>query len=231
MPRDWSALYALQDEVLALLAPIDQGFYLTGGTALGRGYFEHRYSEDLDFFVNDDAHFELWRDRCVETLRRAAGRAGQRFEILLREPRLGRAVWHGPEPLKLEFINDVPCRIGQPWTHPALGRLDTKENILANKVSALVDRKAPKDLADVYWLCCRDHLDVLAAIEGAEGKAAGIFPPLVARTLEETLCNGVPEVFWIKTPEPGEFRRGIQGLIQKIMDGTNPDHSPADRRG
>lgn len=45
MPRDWSALYALQDEVLALLAPIDQGFYLTGGTALGRGYFEHRYSK------------------------------------------------------------------------------------------------------------------------------------------------------------------------------------------
>jgi hypothetical protein len=29
-------------------------FYLTGGTALGRYYLGHRYSEDLDFFVNAD---------------------------------------------------------------------------------------------------------------------------------------------------------------------------------
>ncbi|MCD4795127.1 MAG: nucleotidyl transferase AbiEii/AbiGii toxin family protein [Bacteroidales bacterium] len=27
-------------------------FYLTGGTALVRFYLNHRYSEDLDFFVN-----------------------------------------------------------------------------------------------------------------------------------------------------------------------------------
>jgi len=28
-------------------------FYLTGGTALSRGYFNHRYSDDLDLFVNN----------------------------------------------------------------------------------------------------------------------------------------------------------------------------------
>lgn len=38
-------------------------FDLTGGTALGRGYDGHRFSEDLDFFVNDAADSELWRDR------------------------------------------------------------------------------------------------------------------------------------------------------------------------
>ncbi|MDR1421550.1 MAG: nucleotidyl transferase AbiEii/AbiGii toxin family protein, partial [Coriobacteriales bacterium] len=32
-------------------------FYLTGGTALSRIYYAHRFSDDLDFFVN----------RCDET--------------------------------------------------------------------------------------------------------------------------------------------------------------------
>jgi hypothetical protein len=223
MSRDWHALYALQDRVLRLLANVDHDFYLTGGTALGRGYYGHRYSEDLDFFVNDAQNFELWRDRCLEVLRQGAAQTGERFEVVLREPRFGRAVLHGSEPLKLEFVNDVPCRIGVPWRHAELGRLDTKENILANKVSALVDRAAPKDVADIFWLCCRDRLDILAAIEGADGKAAGIFPPVVARALDRALSRGMPDVFWIAAPAEEEFRRGIATLIGRIMSaGESP---------
>jgi len=51
MDRDWNALYRLQDRVLMHLKRADHGFYLTGGTALSRGYYRHRYSDDLDFFV------------------------------------------------------------------------------------------------------------------------------------------------------------------------------------
>lgn len=217
MSRDWNDLYTLQDLALGFLAAVEHEFYLTGGTALGRGYYGHRYSEDLDFFVNDSPNFELWRDRCLEAIRGNALRTNLRLEILLREPRFGRAVLHGPEPLKLEFVNDVPCRIGSPWMHRGLGRLDTKANILANKISALIDRSAPKDVADIFWLCCRDSLDILEAIEGATGKAAGIFPPIVARALDEALSRGVPDVFWTVAPREQEFRSGIEGLIERIM--------------
>lgn len=223
MSRDWTALYAMQDHALGFLAAVEHEFYLTGGTALGRGYYGHRYSEDLDFFVNDSPHFELWRDRCLEAVRAGTEGSGCRLEVLLREPRFGRAVLHGPEPLKLEFINDVPSRIGNPWRHADLGRLDTKANILANKISALVDRAAPKDVADIFWLCCRDSLDILGAIEGASGKAAGIFPPVVARALDRALRLGVPDVFWISAPGQDEFRCGIERLIARIMsDGDAP---------
>src|SRR4051794_23764818 len=47
-------LYPLQDRILAVLTGVDTGFYLTGGTAASRGYLQHRLSDDLDFFVNDD---------------------------------------------------------------------------------------------------------------------------------------------------------------------------------
>lgn len=50
-------LYPLQDKVLKLIDDLDTPFYLTDGTALSRCYLNHRYSDDLDLFVNDKPHF------------------------------------------------------------------------------------------------------------------------------------------------------------------------------
>ena len=52
--KDYRKLYRLQDKFLNWWTNLGLPFYLTGGTALGRYYLEHRSSEDLDFFVNAD---------------------------------------------------------------------------------------------------------------------------------------------------------------------------------
>ena len=83
--------------------------------------------------------------------------------------------------LKIELINDVPSMVGQPWLHPTLGRIDTAENILANKIIAVLDRAAPRDLADIWGLCFKMNLSLNEAITGAQGKAAGVFPVDLAR--------------------------------------------------
>ena len=44
-------LYPFQDGVLNIVKKSGTPFYLTGGAALSRGYFDHRYSYDLDLFV------------------------------------------------------------------------------------------------------------------------------------------------------------------------------------
>jgi hypothetical protein len=51
-------LYPIQDEVLGEMQSLKTGFYLTGGTALGRCYSNHRYSDNLDFFVNAAPDFK-----------------------------------------------------------------------------------------------------------------------------------------------------------------------------
>ena len=51
-------LFPLQDKVLCLLQEVESPFYLTGGTALSRCYLYHRYSDDLDLFLNDDPNFK-----------------------------------------------------------------------------------------------------------------------------------------------------------------------------
>ncbi len=52
-------LYLLQDAVLQRVNALDTGFYLGGGTATSRGYLHHRFSDDLDLFVNKD-FADIW---------------------------------------------------------------------------------------------------------------------------------------------------------------------------
>ena len=84
---------------------------------------------------------------------------------------------------KIELVNDVPARVGDVRDHPVLGPLDSPENILANKVSAVLDRREPKDLADIWGFGCRLTLPIAAAVGNAQSKAAGVFPADLARVL------------------------------------------------
>ncbi|PIW07184.1 hypothetical protein COW38_03270, partial [Candidatus Collierbacteria bacterium CG17_big_fil_post_rev_8_21_14_2_50_45_7] len=61
-------LYPLQDKILATVSTLETKFYLTGGTALSRGYFDHRFSDDLDFFVNRDSTFPQQVETIIQTL-------------------------------------------------------------------------------------------------------------------------------------------------------------------
>ena len=45
-------LYPVQNEVLKNLKNLELPFYLTGGTALSRGYYNHRYSDEFGGFMS-----------------------------------------------------------------------------------------------------------------------------------------------------------------------------------
>ena len=54
---NYQELYKIQDKVFKTLQGYLGPLYLTGGTALSRFYLKHRYSDDLDFFVNNEESF------------------------------------------------------------------------------------------------------------------------------------------------------------------------------
>lgn len=208
-------LYPLQDAALATFAAVDTGFYLTGGTALGRLYLQHRYSDDLDLFVNDDDRFAVWADRLVEAWRQDSR---WRVDVQRRDPRFTRVLLvAGEVPLKVEFVNDVRGRVGVPARHPGFGLVDTKENILANKVTALLDREEPKDVADIWGLCARGGLSLTEAIEGASGKAVGIFAADVARALLRVTEADWRLVRWISPPPVDEFVSDLRDLGESLL--------------
>lgn len=212
-----SRLYPVQDAVLAAISALETPLYLTGGTALARGWTGHRYSDDLDFFVNDDGDFRLYADRAAH----AAGKLPSAdLKMLVRDERFMRFVVQlGGVELKVELVNDVPSRVGTPVRHAMLGLLDTPENILANKVTAALDRDEAKDLADIWALCALKGLSLDAAIEGAQGKAAGVFAADLARVLARASLADFGLVRWRQAPVAEAFVSDLHALAGQLLLG------------
>jgi hypothetical protein len=155
-------LYPFQDAVLGLINGAGTGFYLTGGTALSRAYLRHRFSDDLDLFVNDEDRFGIWASKVIQAVRASTP---YDVKVLQQEERFVRLMLVDRDvSLRIEMVNDVPAHIGDTVSHAVLGQLDSAENILANKVRAAIDRDEPKDLADIWGLCCKMSLPLKAAI-------------------------------------------------------------------
>jgi predicted nucleotidyltransferase component of viral defense system len=167
----------------------------------------------LDYFVNDDQRFSLWVERIIQALTRQ-----WKCDVLQKEERFARLDLHQNDlALKIEMINDVPARVGETKTHPLLGKVDSAENILANKVTALLAREEPKDLADIWGFCCQMHLSLQAAITDAQSKAAGIFPADLARVLISAEKADWESIRWIQAPPAETFITQLHQLGESLL--------------
>jgi len=166
--KDFRKLYRIQDKVLLALKPVLSSFYLTGGTALGRFYLNHRYSEDLDFFLNkSDTFLSL-----VKTIEKVLI---SKFSVLIQESVIYEDfvryyIEDEESVLKIEFVNDIAYRCGVP-NHYRYGYIDTPLNILTNKLTAIIGRDEPKDVFDIYTLAQYYKFNWLKVFEEVRNKA------------------------------------------------------------
>jgi len=163
-------LYPLQDRVLKQIGASDTSFYLTGGTVLGRLLLHHRYSDDLDFFLNAAPDFKEQLNKLIESLK-----------ITFKDIRLNNLqdsfarfyVVEDELQLKMEFVNDVKYRVGIPTRSESGFQYDTWDNILSNKLTAL-SRSASKDYSDVLFLSLTYKFNWRTIIDHAKQKDAWI---------------------------------------------------------
>ena len=142
-------LYPLQDDVLALVS--SDRFYLSGGTALSRFYYDHRYSDDLDFFFRGDA---FSRDEFSVAYREVVARLAGSFhvEVTIDGEFFKRLfVRSGEVELKVEFIFENYPHLGA-YESKSGYLVDSPENLATNKLTAVQDRKTVKDFVDLYYL-------------------------------------------------------------------------------
>jgi predicted nucleotidyltransferase component of viral defense system len=206
-------IYPLQDRVLAAFEKAGTGFYLTGGTALSRYYFGHRYSDDLDFFVNDDKKFEEYMVSVYSALKDA----GIAVEQKVNDERFKRII--ADKILKIEFVNDVPFYLGvhQKIKGAPYSKTDNLMNILSNKITAFKDRDEPKDIVDIREIALNIKPDWKIIFEAADSKAAGIFPPELAEKMDKFDVKKLDKINWIKKPAQEMFKKDLQEIIQAIL--------------
>ncbi len=217
-------LYPLQDGVMRIIKKLNTPFYLTGGTALSRHYFNHRYSDDLDLFLVADTAFHEWVEKVFEEFYEAE----QRNEVVIERATVKRlndfvqVFVHAPGDrkcsLRIDFVNDVASHYGRFEKNATLGRIDAWRNILSNKVSALF-RFEPKDIADIWFLCRHKKFSWKAVLEEAKSKEAGVEPEVVYNIIKSFPVEKFDLVRWVKKPVYEKARNDLGKIADDLFYG------------
>lgn len=160
-------LTPLQKQTLDLFAKseLKNIFYWTGGTLLSVMYLHHRRSQDIDFFSDTCFSYEQPLS-FVNELK-------EKFNLEFVEEKKIYDRWefflHNNEQMRLEFVRyDHPCiNPREEWRGI---KIDSLDDIAANKLMAMLDRNEPKDVFDMYFLLTSGGYSLATLLKLVEGK-------------------------------------------------------------
>jgi hypothetical protein len=146
-----------------------EGFCLTGGVGLAE-VLRHRRSLDLDLFTTSDESFRA----ASVSLRPRVRERGGRAEVVVDAPAFRRLVLTdaGGEVLRVDLVRDRSPRTGPSPRREGDLVLDSLEEILANKICAIL---------------------TLGAMEDAMRKDGGLTPSALAWAVSQVPLDRLPE--------------------------------------
>ncbi len=128
---------------------LKEDFYLTGGTALALFYYQHRRSEDLDFFTAKDVPIKT-----IEKFIKDARQSLRPLEISYNKSydrRIYQFKFQNGNILKIEFTYYPFKNLRKPKNTKGI-MADSLLDIGANKIMSVMDRYEPKDFFDLYFI-------------------------------------------------------------------------------
>ena len=212
------SLYPIQNGVLRAVESCKTRFYLTGGTALSRAYYRHRYSDDLDFFVNRDSEY----DEQVDVVLAKLQEEGFFWDItkdFVKAPdfRTLKVRWNNSDSvLKLDFVNDSTPHFGDFVAVDFFNRIDPVSNILSNKLGAIF-RLAAKDVADIREIAIHESVDWPQIINQARQKDSGIDIPYITEILKTIPRHEYDNIHWITNPGWEVFQKDIEKIVYDML--------------
>jgi hypothetical protein len=209
-------LYPFQDKILKVVESQKLDFYLTGGTALGRFYLNHRYSDDLDFFVNGHKAFKKQCSTAINALKNRwkcdlATTSDMFVRIFIQQEAMA---------LKIDFVNDVPYHYGDIKRSSIFHRIDSWRNILSNKLCAL-SRLEAKDIADIIFIAKNYAFDWETIISEAKEKDLWVDPIEICRMINRFPHRLLSEIKWIEDVNVDELKIQINVIHDDIFMGSN----------
>ncbi len=175
-----SRLTPLQREILAEFFKQENRFYLTGGAALAGYHLGHRDTHDLDLFTPDKRLDEGGRK-----LHQVALDLGASVEAIQTAPDFRRILLRrGDDGVIVDLVHDpTPQRMAEKPVHGGV-RVDPPEEIMSNKLCALLSRAELRDLVDVMALEQAGY-SVESALPAAARKDMGFSPAQLAWVLSQ----------------------------------------------
>ncbi len=175
-----SRLGRLQEDFLAAFFRREGRFFLTGGAALAGFHLAHRETHDLDLFVLEDV-----LDEGAAKVAEVSRELGATTESILTSPDLRRFLLRrGSETVLIDLVRERVPQLAPRKSVIRGIRVDPPEEILANKLCALLARAEIRDLVDVRALESAGY-QVEDAIRGAAEKDAGLTPGQLSWVLSQ----------------------------------------------
>ncbi len=213
-----SKLGPLQQKFLQAFFSREKRFFLSGGAALAGFYLGHRETHDLDLFTLMDVMIEG-----SAAVAQAASEMGAKLESVQTSPDFRRYILTlESEAIVIDLIRE---RVAQLVTDkPVIGiiAVDTPEEILANKLCALLGRAEIRDLVDVRALEISGY-SVESALPAAASKDGGLTPGQLSWVLSQITLGDDSEL-------PGgisveELRAYLNDLIARLSRLAFPKES------
>lgn len=203
-------------------------FYLTGGTALSRHYFNHRFSDDLDLFVNDEPSYDRHISQIFQALEK--GQKSGEFTIDYQRQRkeehytqffLTKETSQSDRPveLKLDLINDLAAHYGDFEQSETLGLIDSWRNILSNKLAAIFRYEA-KDFVDIWIIAKQKKFPWKEMIREAKTKEAGVDPVVIFEILKSFPSDVLSSVKWDMKVDEKSFISDLSTIADDIFKGN-----------
>lgn len=216
-------LYPLQDGVFKIVKDLNLPFYLTGGTALSRIYFNHRYSDDLDFFVNQDPNFKIYVKSFLEYFNNPD--AGINFGLNIERINITENfaqffVCEEETELKIDFVNDLAVRFDSVVKDKHFGKVDSIRNILSNKISALY-RFEIKDYVDIWFIAKNYKFSWRELINEAKQKEVAVDPLEIFHLFKSFPFESLDAIKWIKPVDYNRIKEDFHGIAEDIVNGSD----------
>ena len=135
---------------ISLYPPLTRRFYLTGGTALAEFYFQHRLSEDLDFFSEsefDTTYITIFLSKNQKKI------GFKKFNIEKKPNRFIYFLEFSKERIKVDFAfypyPRIRSDLGRKFN---LLKVDSVFDIATNKVFTLFQHPRLRDYIDLYFI-------------------------------------------------------------------------------
>jgi predicted nucleotidyltransferase component of viral defense system len=209
---DYQLLYKLQDDVLERIFEVENEFYLTGGTCLSRFYQAKRYSDDLDFFTNDSVRYGF----AVKKIKRELQK---HFDLVAEVESKDFSRYRINDLLQIDFVNDRVPRYKDVIITEKNYIIDNVENILSNKITAIMGRDNPKDIFDIYLIDQFYAFSWSEIIASAKEKAAFSLDDLVVR-LKSFPKNELAKIQLIDHHFLDTFATDFPMIIKEIAEVT-----------
>ncbi|MDH7554833.1 MAG: nucleotidyl transferase AbiEii/AbiGii toxin family protein [Spirochaetota bacterium] len=196
-------------------------FYLTGGTALSRGYFNHRYSDDIDLFTNNNPHFRMQAKNIIDSLV-DNGYTIDNGTITTSQDYISFIITHENfnVQLKMDLVNDVAPHFGSIQPTPVYYRTDDWYNILINKITAIL-RLEIKDFVDIWIIAKHKSFNWDEALNNAREKELGLDPVMIAKLLKTVPLDAFTKIKWITQYSFDKFNNDMDLLVNDLLKGNN----------